>query len=182
MSKEFSMARQPVYILADTSGSMNGESIEAMRIRIPGIISAMKKSSVGMDADSIMLELITFNKSPQVECRLASLDGYPDVNINVDANSPSFFGEALRLLEARFAENAWPEDYDPLLIILTDGKFSDTMLSKMMIPRIKKLGFAKIIAGLSGVDTDGQILRDLADEILPIDRLDDVYVRQTIEQ
>lgn len=182
MSNEFSMARQPVYILADTSGSMNGEPIEAMRIRIPGIISAMRKVASGMDADSIMLEIISFNREPCVECRLASLEGYPDFDINVDPGSPSFFGLALQFLESRFTDNAWPEDYDPLLIILTDGKISDTMMSKMMIHKIKDLGFAKIIVGLAGIVTEGRLLRDLTDEIHSIDRLDDVYIRQAIEQ
>ena len=57
------MRRLPVYLLVDTSGSMHGEAIEAVRNGLQVLVSALRQDPYALD--TAYLSVITFNSSAQ---------------------------------------------------------------------------------------------------------------------
>nr|HMU05695.1 tellurium resistance protein TerY [Saprospiraceae bacterium] len=80
-------------------------------------------------------------------------------------------------------------DWKPLLFLFTDGKPSDIMLYREMIPKIKAVNFGSIIACAAGNLADDSLLKELTDNVVHLDSADSAtlktffkWVSETIEQ
>ena len=61
------MRKLPVYLLLDTSGSMKGEPVEAMRNGVQTLISSLRQDPYALE--SVQISVITYDREA---CRLNS--------------------------------------------------------------------------------------------------------------
>ena len=88
------MRRLPVYLLLDTSGSMYGEPIEAVKNGVQTLISTLRSDPYALE--TAYISIITFNTSAQQLTPLTELAAFQQPNI--DASGCTALGEALNLL------------------------------------------------------------------------------------
>ena len=88
------MRKLPVYLLLDTSGSMFGEPIEAVKNGVQVLVSTLRSDPYALE--TAYLSIITFNSSAQQITPLTELANFQQPNI--DASGCTALGEALSLL------------------------------------------------------------------------------------
>ena len=121
--------RLPVYILIDTSGSMRGEPIEAVKVGLSDMIASLRVDPFALE--TVCISIITFDRSVQQVLPLTELARLQVPDIQCPESGPTFLGGALQLLCERYDKELRPGsperkgDWMPLLFVLTDGKPSD---------------------------------------------------------
>ena len=88
------MRRLPVYLLVDTSGSMHGEAIEAVRNGLQVMLSALMQDPYALE--TAYLSVIAFDSSARQLTPLTELTSFQLPNLQ--ANGMTAMGEALSLL------------------------------------------------------------------------------------
>lgn len=63
-------------------------------------------------------------------------------------------------------------DWRPLLFIMTDGSPSDVYAYEQILPMIKQLNFASIIACAAGPKAKAKYLQQLTDQVVILDTMD----------
>ena len=91
------MRRLPVYLLLDTSGSMYGEPIEAVKNGVQTLISTLRSDPYALE--TAYISIITFNSSAQQVTPLTELAAFQQPNI--DASGCNALGGALELLSQK---------------------------------------------------------------------------------
>ena len=91
------MRRLPVYLLLDTSGSMYGEPIEAVKNGVQVLVSTLRQDPYALE--TAYLSVITFDSSAKQVAPLTELSTFQMPNI--EANGCTALGEALTLLANR---------------------------------------------------------------------------------
>ena len=89
------MRRLPVYLLLDTSGSMNGEPIQAVNVGLQSLLSSLRSDPHALD--TVYISIITFDTDVREFLPLTEL---ADVQL-VDLPSPkgaTHLGEALEMV------------------------------------------------------------------------------------
>jgi uncharacterized protein YegL len=174
------MRRLPVYLLLDTSGSMAGEPIEAVKNGVQVMISSLRNDPQAVE--TAFLSIITFDSDAKQIVPLTDLASFqmPDIK----ASGTTSLGEALKVLtnciktEVTKTTAEVKGDWKPLLFLFTDGTPSDKQLYREMIPEIKKLNFGIIVGCAAGVISDESILRELCDSVVQIDTADASTLKQ----
>lgn len=121
------MRRLPVYILADTSGSMSGAAIQAVNTGIQTLIDTLQMDPQALE--SAFISLITFSNTAEVSVPLSDLMNFQVPTLQAGGGTSMW--AALRLaseqakkeLVARSGDEKG--DYKPLLFLLTDGYATD---------------------------------------------------------
>lgn len=117
------MRRLPVYLLLDTSGSMYGEPIEAVKNGVQTLISTLRSDPYALE--TAYISIITFNSSAQQVTPLTELAAFQQPNI--DASGCTALGGALELLSQKIDTEITKTtaevkgDWRPLVFIMTDG-------------------------------------------------------------
>ena len=88
------MRRLPVYLLLDTSGSMSGEPIEAVKNGVQIMISSLRQNPQAIE--TAFLSVITFDSTAQQIIPLTDLASFQMVDIK--ATGVTALGEALKLV------------------------------------------------------------------------------------
>lgn len=187
------MRRLPVYFLLDTSGSMNGEPIQALNNALSGMINSLRSDAQA--SETLWVSIITFDKEIKEILPLTELPSLQLPEIVCPPSGPTFTGKALELLcqkvsmDVRKGTPIQKGDWRPLLFIFTDGKPSDLQLYSEMIPRIKMLNFGAIIGCAAGDWADDSKLNELCDSVVHLETSDSNTLKQffrwvsdTIEQ
>lgn len=91
------MRRLPVYLLLDTSGSMYGEPIEAVKNGVQTLISTLRGDPYALE--TAYISIITFNSVAQQVTPLTELSAFQQPQI--EASGCTALGEALTLLAQR---------------------------------------------------------------------------------
>jgi len=168
--------RLPVYLLLDTSGSMRGEPIEAVKVGVQALVSGLRQDPYALE--SVHLSLITFDQKANVLVPLTSLETFQMPVLQCPSSGPTHLGEALRELcecverEVTRTTAEHKGDWRPLLFIMTDGSPSDTAVYNEWAVKTRALGFATIIACAAGAKAKEEPLRKVADHVVTLDTMD----------
>ncbi|BAP33114.1 von Willebrand factor type A [Chryseobacterium sp. StRB126] len=164
------------YFLLDTSGSMNGEPIQALNNGFNGLISMLRADPQAME--SLHLSVITFDREVKNIIPLTALANFYPMEITCPDSGPTHTGAALEmvaeLVQKDLVKGSADEkgDWQPLLFIFTDGKPSDIQKYRQMIPVLRDLEFGAIVGCAAGPRADEQYLKELTDHVVKLDATD----------
>lgn len=170
--------RLPVYILIDTSGSMSGEPIHSVNSGLQTMLSVLKQDPFAIE--SVWMSIITFDIDVKEMIKLAPLDEIMIPEIVVPKSGATFLGAALELLvtkisvEIKKTTQEAKGDWRPLLFIMTDGAPSDLEAFEGVVPHIKAINFASIIACAAGPKAKKDFLLMLTENVVVLDIMDSV--------
>lgn len=170
------MRRLPVYILIDTSGSMKGEPIEAVKVGLDDMVAALRQDPYALE--TVWISIITYDKNVKQILPLTALDVMQLPEIVTPDSGPTHTGAALEMLcrkydsEVNMGSYEQKGDWMPLLFILTDGKPSDIQVYNAVIPKLKKRQFTNIVACAAGPKAETDPLKMITDKVYRLDTMD----------
>ena len=162
---------QPVYLLLDTSGSMRGEAIAAVNVGLAAMVAALRsRSGLG---ERVHLSIVTFDAEVKEVVALQPVSRLQLPTLTVPSSGPTFIGAALEHFLAQHARAAGTQGSLPaMLMLMTDGSPTDLQVYEEAIPKVKRLGLAKILAFAAGPKAKTEPLVPLADEVVSLATLD----------
>lgn len=168
--------RLPVYLLVDTSGSMRGEPIESVNIGLRAMVSALRQNPHALE--TVYLSIVTFDSEIKEVLSLTSLEAAAIPDIQCPQSGATLIGAGLEFIcdkvqrEVLKGSDDRKGDWRPLLFVLTDGKASDTLAFKEVVPRIKACNFGSIVACAAGPKADPEALKSFATRVVSLDTMD----------
>jgi len=168
--------RLPVYILIDTSGSMQGEPIESVKVGLETMVSSLRQDPYALE--TVYLSIITYDREVKQILPLTALDELQLPEIHVPESGPTNTGAALQMLKEsinREVTLSTPQakgDWMPILFIMTDGKPSDILLYNQMVPEIKRMHFTNIVGCAAGMRAKVEPLQLLTNHVYSLDTMD----------
>jgi uncharacterized protein YegL len=163
------MRRLPVYLLLDTSGSMSGEPIEAVKNGVQVMISSLRNDPQAVE--TAYLSIITFDTDARQAVPLTDLATFQQPNIT--AQGTTSLGEALKVLskcidsEVTKTTAEVKGDWKPLVFIMTDGQPTDDWQSGLTEFKKRRVGTVVACAAGSGADTT--VLKQITDSVVSLD-------------
>jgi uncharacterized protein YegL len=176
------MRRLPVYFLLDTSGSMNGEPIQALNNALSGMINTLRSDAQALD--SLWISIITFDREVKEIVPLTELADFQLPEITCPQSGPRHTGKAMEVLyekvknEVRKSTATQKGDWRPLLFLFTVGSPNDSMNFVEMIPKIKSLNFGVIVSCAAGYIKDDKLLKQLTETVVHLDSADSTTLKQ----
>lgn len=166
------MRRLPVYLLLDTSGSMSGEPIEAVKNGVQVMISSLRQNPQAIE--TAFISVITFDSTAQQVIPLTDLASFQMVDIK--ATGVTALGDALKLVSNKIdteVAKTTPEqkgDWKPLVFIMTDGIPTDDWQAGLSEFKKRKTAFTVACAAGGGADT--AILKQITENVVSLDTAD----------
>jgi uncharacterized protein YegL len=170
------MRRLPVYLLLDTSGSMSGEPIEAVKNGVQVMISSLRQNPQAIE--TAFLSVITFDSIAQQIIPLTDLASFQMVDLK--ATGVTALGDALKLVSNKIdnevAKTTMEQkgDWKPLVFIMTDGIPTDDWQSGLNEFKQRKTAFTVACAAGSGADTS--ILKQITENVVSLDTADSASI------
>jgi len=171
-----SARRLPVYLILDTSGSMRGEPIQALKVGVQSLISTLRQDPHALE--SVHICIITYDSNAKVICPLQSLENFQMPLIDCPQAGPTMTGAALELLcqcvdkDVQRTTADQKGDWRPIAFLMTDGSPSDTALYAQMIPEMQRRPFASIIACAAGARAKVEPLQRLTSNVFNLETMD----------
>lgn len=166
------MRRLPVYLLLDTSGSMNGEAIEAVKNGVQLLVSGLRQDPQALE--TAHLSVITFDTQARQVVPLTELAMFQPPPLA--AAGVTALGAALDLLAScitREVVKSSPDakgDWKPLIFIMTDGSPTDDWNKGLDKLKLVKTGV--IVACAAGHSADTTVLRQITEAVVQLDTTD----------
>ena len=166
------MRRLPVYLLLDTSGSMMGEPIEAVKNGVQTMVSALRQDPYALE--TAFLSIITFNSSASQPVPLTELTSFQTPSI--DASGTTSLGAALSLLAQRAEVEVnkttaeQKGDWKPIVFIMTDGMPTDDW--QKGLSDFQKQRWGMVVACAAGQAVDTTILKQITEVVVKLDTAD----------
>lgn len=163
--------RLPVYLVLDTSGSMAGDPIEAVRQGMKALVAELKGDPQALE--TAFLSVITFNSSALQVAPLADLMSFKEPV--VDAGGSTAMGEALRVLQQcidREVAKTTPDkkgDWKPLIFLMTDGQPTDSWEAEA--DKLKQKRPGNIIACAAGSGANENLLKRITETVVKLNNL-----------
>ena len=166
------MRRLPVYLLVDTSGSMHGEAIEAVRNGLQVMLSALMQDPYALE--TAYLSVIAFDSSARQLTPLTELTSFQLPNLQ--ANGMTAMGEALSQLadciqrEVVKGSAEQKGDWKPVVFLLTDGAPTDDL--DRGINAIRQVKTGTFVACAAGPGADTGTLKRITETVVSLDTAD----------
>ena len=166
------MRRLPVYLLLDTSGSMTGEPIEAVKNGVQVMISSLRQNPQAIE--TAYISVITFDTTANQIIPLTDLSSFQMVDLK--ATGTTALGAALKLvaqkIDVEVSKTTVDQkgDWKPLVFIMTDGVPTDDWQSGLT--EFKKQKTAYTIACGAGSRADTSVLKKITDNVISLDTAD----------
>ena len=170
------MRRLPVYLVIDTSGSMNGEPIEAVRNGIDLFVSSLRQDPHALE--TAYLSVITFDDKAQQIVPLTELADFQTPSI--EAGGWTALGEGLTLTanciinEVKKNTIDSKGDWKPLIFIMSDGVPTDDW--KQGFEKLKAVKPGLIIPCSVGSIEAASVLKQLAEGIVHLPTADSATI------
>jgi uncharacterized protein YegL len=171
------MRRLPVYLLLDTSGSMYGEPIEAVKNGVQVLVSTLRSDPYALE--TAYLSIITFDSRAQQVSPLTELSAFQQPNIQ--ASGCTALGEALSLLSQKADQEVTKTtkeqkgDWKPLVFIMTDGEPTDDLNKGLAEFKKRKWGMVVACAAGSGANTN--TLKKITECVVSLDTADSATIK-----
>ena len=166
------MRKLPVYLVLDTSGSMNGEPIEAVKSGVDALTQALRKDPYALE--TAHLSVITFDSTARQAVPMSDLGSFnPPV---LSAGGSTALGDALKLLSTRIdaeVTKTSPDvkgDWKPMVFLMTDGGPTDNWRNGLDEFRKRKTGL--VVACAAGPSADTACLREITENVVSLDTAD----------
>ncbi len=172
------MRKLPVYLLLDTSGSMYGEPIEAVKTGVQNMISLLLSDPYALE--TAYISIITFGSTAQQVMPLTELSAVQPPQL--EAKGATALGEALSLLARRVdvevakTTREVKGDWKPLVFIMTDGVPTDDLQKGLNDFKQRKFGMVVACAAGQGANTD--TLKKITDNVVQLDTADSATIRK----
>lgn len=171
------MRKLPVYLLLDTSGSMSGEPIEAVKNGMQILVSALRQDPYALE--TAYLSVITFDSQAQ---QLVPLSELTTFNVpNVQASGATAMGAGLKLLAERVDAEVTKTtadtkgDWKPMVFLMTDGGPTDDWQAGLREFQQRKFGVVVACAAGNGADTN--VLKQITENVVTLDTADTASLR-----
>ena len=171
------MRRLPVYLLLDTSGSMSGEPIEAVKNGMRVLITTLRQDPFALE--TAFLSVITFDSKAHQIVPLTDLSAFRMPEIF--ANGSTALGDALTVLSRRVDDEVVKSTYDrkgdwkPIVFIMTDGKPTDDWEAGLR--KFQQRTFGIVVACGAGHDADLKVLKRITDHVVQLDTTDSSVIK-----
>lgn len=171
------MRRLPVYLLLDTSGSMYGEPIEAVKNGVQTLISTLRGDPYALE--TAYISIITFNTTPQQVTPLTELAAFQMPSF--EAGGCTALGEALSLLaqkidsEVAKTTSTVKGDWRPLIFIMTDGVPTDSIEQGLSEFHKRKSGI--VVACAAGQAASPDTLKRITENVVQLDTADSATIK-----
>lgn len=171
------MRRLPVYLLLDTSGSMSGEPIEAVKNGVQVLISTLRSDPYALE--TAYLSVITFDSTARQLVPLTELSMFQMPEIQ--ASGATAFGEALTLLANKVSSEVTKStleekgDWKPIVFIMTDGGPTDNW--QQGLANFKGQKFGMVVACAAGQGADTNILKQVTEIVVQLDTADSATIK-----
>lgn len=157
------MRRLPVYLVLDTSGSMSGEPIQAVKNGVQMLVSSLRQDPQALE--TAYLSVITFDSTAHELVPLTDLPSFQAPNIT--ATGVTAMGEALSLVaecakrDVVKASATQKADWRPMVFLMSDGVPTDDF--EKGLARFKQEKWGAVVACAVN-DADVSILQKIAPE------------------
>lgn len=171
------MRRLPVYLLLDTSGSMSGEPIEAVKNGMQVLVSTLRQDPYALE--TAFLSVITFESSAKQMAPLTELATFQAPNLA--ASGTTALGEALDLLAQKISSEVITTtaevkgDWKPLIFVMTDGEPTDDWQKGLQA--LKKVKTGAIIACAAGPSANTNVLKQITEIVVQLDTADSATIK-----
>lgn len=166
------MRKLPVYLLLDTSGSMYGEPLDAVKNGLESLAQTLRQDPYALE--TAHLSVITFATDAVQAVPLTEITDFQIPAL--EARGQTSMGRALELLAERVDEEVsktTPEkkgDWKPLVFLMSDGAPTDRL--DKGIEALKKRDFGMIVACAAGSNAHTDVLKLITDDVVRLDSLD----------
>lgn len=171
------MRRLPVYLLLDTSGSMSGEPIEAVKNGVQTLISTLRSDPYALE--TAYLSVITFDSTARQLVPLTEMSMFQMPEIQ--ASGATAFGEALSLLATKTSTEVTKGtlevkgDWKPIVFIMTDGGPTDNWQKGLSDFKSQKYGM--VVACAAGHGADTSVLKQVTEIVVQLDTADSSTIK-----
>jgi uncharacterized protein YegL len=171
------MRKLPVYLVLDTSGSMSGEPIEAVKNGVETLTSALRRDPYAIE--TAHLSVITFDSSARQVVPMSDLTSFTPPSIS--AGGSTQLGEALHLLANRIDAEVTKTtadtkgDWKPMVFLMTDGGPTDDWRSGAAELRKRKTGV--VVACAAGSAADTTCLKEITENVVSLDVADSASLK-----
>jgi uncharacterized protein YegL len=166
------MRRLPVYLVLDTSGSMSGEPIEAVKNGVQVLVSSLRQDPYALE--TAYLSVITFDSSANQVVPLTELVSFQVPQFQ--AMGQTSMRAALSLLADRINSEVAKTtadvkgDWKPLVFLMTDGQPTDSW--KKGLDALRKVKTGIIVACAAGPGADTNMLKEITEVVVQLDTTD----------
>ena len=161
--------RLPIYLLIDTSGSMDGAPINAVNQGLQVFQAALRSDPRALV--TAYLSLLTFDSSAKQLVPLTDVGSFTAPPLR--ASGTTAFGEGLKLLDECIKREVVSNsteghkgDWKPMIFIFTDGQPTDAW--EAAADSLKSRGVGNIIACAAGDGADEQMLKRLTATVIKL--------------